>query len=316
MTIEQERTTRITVLGVGGAGGNAVDGMIGDGLAGVGFMVVDTDFYGLTRSKAQHVIRMELNGLCQAGFGCSPDLYEMWVGEVAGQIRDHLSGVDMLLLVAGLGGCCGTAATPAIARIAREMGIFTVGVVTKPYRFEGNRRMRMAERGRSALAEVVDTLLILPNEKWLAAVMAAKEDVRSEDMFRRAAHNQCCAVACVAGPLVKGVIGIDFDDVCAVLRKRGNSMMGIGEAAGIRRAAKAAEAAIASPWTEESSMKDARDVWISVTGGRDLDLTEVDEAVARIREEADREARIVVGATIDGALDGLIRVSVIATGMR
>ena len=229
------------------------------------------------------------------------------------ELRDHLTGANMVFVTAGMGGGTGTGAAPVIARTAREMGILTVGVVTKPFHFEGARRMRTAEAGIAELHKVVDTLLIIPNQNLFRV---ANEKTTFADAFAMADQVLYSGVACITDLMVKeGLINLDFADVRAVMKEMGKAMMGTGEATGDKRALTAAEAAIANPLIDDSSMKGARGLLISITGGKDLTLFEVDEAATRIREEVDQDANIIVGATFDENLDGIIRVSVVATGI-
>jgi cell division protein FtsZ len=304
---------RITVFGVGGAGGNAVNNMITAGLQGVDFVVANTDAQALTMSKAQRIVQMGTQVTQGLGAGSQPDVGAAAAQEVIDEIRDHLSGANMVFVTAGMGGGTGTGAAPVIAKTAREMGILTVGVVTKPFHFEGQRRMRTAEAGIAELHKVVDTLLIIPNQNLFRV---ANEKTTFADAFAMADQVLYSGVACITDLMVKeGLINLDFADVRAVMREMGKAMMGTGEASGDKRALTAAEAAIANPLIDDSSMKGARGLLISITGGKDLTLFEVDEAATRIREEVDQDANIIVGATFDEALDGLIRVSVVATGI-
>ncbi len=308
-----ELKPRITVFGVGGAGGNAVNNMITAGLQGVDFVVANTDAQALTMSKAQRVIQMGTQVTQGLGAGSQPDVGAAAAEEVLDEIRDHLSGANMVFVTAGMGGGTGTGAAPVIAKIAREMGILTVGVVTKPFHFEGQRRMRTAESGIAELHKVVDTLLIIPNQNLFRV---ANEKTTFADAFAMADQVLYSGVACITDLMVKeGLINLDFADVRAVMREMGKAMMGTGEASGDKRALTAAEAAIANPLIDDSSMKGARGLLISITGGKDLTLFEVDEAATRIREEVDQDANIIVGATFDESLDGIIRVSVVATGI-
>jgi cell division protein FtsZ len=308
-----ELKPRITVFGVGGAGGNAVNNMITAGLQGVDFVVANTDAQALTMSKAQRIVQMGTQVTLGLGAGSQPDVGAAAAQEVIDEIRDHLSGANMVFVTAGMGGGTGTGAAPVIAKTAREMGILTVGVVTKPFHFEGGRRMRTAEAGISELHKVVDTLLIIPNQNLFRV---ANEKTTFADAFAMADQVLYSGVACITDLMVKeGLINLDFADVRAVMREMGKAMMGTGEASGDKRALTAAEAAIANPLIDDSSMKGAKGLLISITGGRDLTLFEVDEAATRIREEVDQDANIIVGATFDEALDGVIRVSVVATGI-
>ncbi len=309
----RELRPRITVFGVGGAGGNAVNNMITAGLQGVDFVVANTDAQALTMSKAQRIIQMGTEVTQGLGAGSQPDVGAAAAQEVIDEIRDHLSGANMVFVTCGMGGGTGTGAAPVIAKTAREMGILTVGVVTKPFHFEGQRRMRTADAGISELHKVVDTLLIIPNQNLFRI---ANEKTTFADAFAMADQVLYSGVACITDLMVKeGLINLDFADVRAVMREMGKAMMGTGEATGEKRALTAAEAAIANPLIDDSSMKGARGLLISITGGKDLTLFEVDEAATRIREEVDPDANIIVGATFDEALDGVIRVSVVATGI-
>jgi cell division protein FtsZ len=308
-----ELKPRITVFGVGGAGGNAVNNMITAGLQGVDFVVANTDAQALTMSKAQRIVQMGTQVTQGLGAGSQPDVGAAAAQEVIDELRDHLTGANMVFVTAGMGGGTGTGAAPVIARTAREMGILTVGVVTKPFHFEGARRMRTAESGIAELHKVVDTLLIIPNQNLFRV---ANEKTTFADAFAMADQVLYSGVACITDLMVKeGLINLDFADVRAVMKEMGKAMMGTGEATGDKRALTAAEAAIANPLIDDSSMKGARGLLISITGGKDLTLFEVDEAATRIREEVDQDANIIVGATFDETLDGIIRVSVVATGI-
>jgi cell division protein FtsZ len=308
-----ELKPRITVFGVGGAGGNAVNNMITAGLQGVDFVVANTDAQALTMSKAQRIVQMGTQVTQGLGAGSQPDVGAAAAQEVIDEIRDHLTGANMVFVTAGMGGGTGTGAAPVIAKTARDMGILTVGVVTKPFHFEGQRRMRTAESGIAELHKVVDTLLIIPNQNLFRV---ANEKTTFADAFAMADQVLYSGVACITDLMVKeGLINLDFADVRAVMREMGKAMMGTGEASGDKRALTAAEAAIANPLIDDSSMKGARGLLISITGGKDLTLFEVDEAATRIREEVDQDANIIVGATFDESLDGVIRVSVVATGI-
>ncbi len=309
----RELKPRITVFGVGGAGGNAVNNMINAGLQGVEFVVANTDAQALTMSKAERVIQMGVQVTEGLGAGSQPDIGRAAAEEVIDEIRDHLSGAHMVFVTAGMGGGTGTGAAPIIAKTARELGILTVGVVTKPFHFEGQRRMRIADGGITELQKCVDTLLIIPNQNLFRV---ANEKTTFADAFALADQVLYSGVACITDLMVKeGLINLDFADVRAVMREMGKAMMGTGEAEGDKRALTAAEAAISNPLIDDASMKGARGLLISITGGRDLTLYEVDEAATRIREEVDQDANIIVGATFDESLDGMIRVSVVATGI-
>jgi len=309
----RELKPRLTVFGVGGAGGNAVNNMITAGLQGVDFVVANTDVQALTMSKAERIIQMGVQVTEGLGAGAQPDVGRAAAEEVLDEIRDHLSGAHMVFVTAGMGGGTGTGAAPVIAKTARDSGILTVGVVTKPFHFEGQRRMRLAEGGIGELQKCVDTLLIIPNQNLFRV---ANEKTTFADAFAMADQVLYSGVACITDLMVKeGLINLDFADVRAVMREMGKAMMGTGEAEGDKRALTAAEAAISNPLIDDASMKGARGLLISITGGRDLTLYEVDEAATRIREEVDQDANIIVGATFDESLEGIIRVSVVATGI-
>jgi cell division protein FtsZ len=309
----RELKPRITVFGVGGAGGNAVNNMVSAGLQGVDFVVANTDAQALTMSKAERIIQMGTQVTQGLGAGSQPEIGRAAAEEVLDEIRDHLSGAHMIFVTAGMGGGTGTGAAPVIAKIAREQGILTVGVVTKPFHFEGARRMRVAEAGIAELQKVVDTLLVIPNQNLFRV---ANEKTTFADAFAMADQVLYSGVACVTDLMVKeGLINLDFADVRAVMGEMGKAMMGTGEATGEKRALKAAEEAISNPLIDDASMRGARGLLISITGGKDLTLFEVDEAATRIREEVDQDANIIVGATFDEGLDGMIRVSVVATGV-
>ncbi|WP_288584660.1 cell division protein FtsZ [uncultured Methylobacterium sp.] len=309
----RELKPRITVFGVGGAGGNAVNNMIESGLLGCEFVVANTDAQALTSSKAERVIQMGIGVTQGLGAGSQPEVGRAAAEEVIDEIRDQLSGAHMCFITAGMGGGTGTGAAPVIARTARDMGILTVGVVTKPFQFEGVRRMRTAESGINELQQAVDTLIVIPNQNLFRV---ANEKTTFADAFAMADQVLYSGVACITDLMVKeGLINLDFADVRAIMRGMGKAMMGTGEASGEKRANRAAEAAIANPLLDDVSMKGARGLLISITGGNDLTLYELDEAATRIREEVDSDANIILGATFDESLDGIIRVSVVATGI-
>ena len=309
----RELKPRITVFGTGGAGGNAVNNMIASGLQGCEFVVANTDAQALTMSKAERIIQMGVQVTEGLGAGSQPEVGRAAAEEVIDEIRDHLQGAHMVFVTAGMGGGTGTGAAPVVARCAKELGILTVGVVTKPFHFEGVRRMKIAESGISELQKVVDTLLIIPNQNLFRV---ANEKTTFADAFALADEVLRSGVSCITDLMVKeGLINLDFADVRAVMREMGKAMMGTGEASGEKRALSAAEAAISNPLIDDASMKGAKGLLISITGGRDLTLYEVDEAATRIREEVDQEANIIVGATFDESLEGIIRVSVVATGI-
>src|ERR1700760_2445763 len=305
-----DQGTQIKVIGVGGGGGNAVEHMLNEGVQGVEFVCANTDAQALNRSGATQIIQLGGKGL---GAGGKPEVGKAAAEEAVEEIRNAISGSNMLFITAGMGGGTGTGAAPVIARVAREMGILTVGVVTKPFHFEGGRRMRLAEGGISELHKSVDTLIIIPNQNLFRV---ANEKTTFADAFSMADQVLYSGVACITDLMVKeGLINLDFADVRSIMSEMGKAMMGTGEATGDRRAVQAAEAAIANPLLDEVSMKGARGLLISITGGNDLTLYEVDEAASRIRQEVDHDANIIVGATFDHALEGVVRVSVVATGI-
>ena len=309
----KELRPKITVFGVGGAGGNAVNNMIRSGLQGCEFVVANTDSQALTSSKAERMIQMGVAVTEGLGAGSQPEVGRAAAEEAIDEIIDHLSGSHMVFVTAGMGGGTGTGAAPIIARAAREQGILTVGVVTKPFQFEGARRSRVADAGIKDLQESVDTLIVIPNQNLFRI---ANEKTTFADAFAMADQVLYSGVACITDLMVKeGLINLDFADVRSVMREMGKAMMGTGEASGERRAIQAAEAAIANPLLDETSMKGARGLLISITGGKDLTLFEVDEAATRIREEVDPDANIILGATFDESLEGIVRCSVVATGI-
>ncbi|MGE0503007.1 MAG: cell division protein FtsZ [Rhizobiaceae bacterium] len=308
-----ELKPRITVFGVGGGGGNAVNNMITAGLRGVEFVVANTDAQALTMSKAERLIQLGANVTEGLGAGSQPEVGRAAAEECIDEIVDHLSNTHMCFVTAGMGGGTGTGAAPVVARAAREKGILTVGVVTKPFHFEGQRRMKTADFGIEELQKSVDTLIVIPNQNLFRI---ANDKTTFADAFAMADQVLYSGVACITDLMVKeGLINLDFADVRSVMREMGKAMMGTGEASGEGRAMAAAEAAIANPLLDETSMKGARGLLISITGGRDLTLFEVDEAATRIREEVDQDANIILGATFDEELEGVIRVSVVATGI-
>jgi cell division protein FtsZ len=309
----KELKPKITVFGVGGAGGNAVNNMIRSGLLGCEFVVANTDSQALASSKAERMVQMGVAVTEGLGAGSQPEVGRAAAEEAIDEIVDHLSGSHMVFVTAGMGGGTGTGAAPTIARAARDQGILTVGVVTKPFHFEGARRMRIADQGILDLQACVDTLIVIPNQNLFRI---ANEKTTFADAFAMADQVLYSGVACITDLMVKeGLINLDFADVRSVMREMGKAMMGTGEASGDRRAIQAAEAAIANPLLDETSMKGARGLLISITGGKDLTLFEVDEAATRIREEVDPDANIILGATFEESLEGVIRVSVVATGI-
>ncbi|MEE9314741.1 MAG: cell division protein FtsZ [Rhizobiaceae bacterium] len=308
-----ELKPRITVFGVGGGGGNAVNNMITSGLDGVDFVVANTDAQALTMSKADRLIQMGVQVTEGLGAGSQPEVGAAAAVECIDEIIDHLNGTHMAFITAGMGGGTGTGAAPVVARAAREAGILTVGVVTKPFSFEGARRMKLAEEGIIELQKNVDTLIVIPNQNLFRV---ADDKTTFADAFSMADQVLYSGVACITDLMVKeGLINLDFADVRSVMREMGRAMMGTGESSGEGRAMAAAEAAISNPLLDETSMAGSQGLLISITGGRDMTLFEVDEAATRIREEVDAEANIILGATFDESLEGIIRVSVVATGI-
>ncbi|PCJ95069.1 MAG: cell division protein FtsZ [Hyphomicrobiales bacterium] len=308
-----ELKPKITVFGVGGGGGNAVNNMIQAGLQGVDFVVANTDSQALSMSHSERVVQMGVAVTEGLGAGSQPEVGRAAAEEVIDEINDHLNNVHMAFITAGMGGGTGTGAAPVVARAAREAGILTVGVVTKPFHFEGKRRMALADAGIEELQKHVDTLIVIPNQNLFRI---ANEKTTFADAFAMADQVLYSGVACITDLMVKeGLINLDFADVRSVMREMGKAMMGTGESSGDGRAVQAAEAAIANPLLDDVSMSGARGLLISITGGRDLTLFEVDEAASRIREEVDDDANIILGATFDENMEGVIRVSVVATGI-
>jgi len=304
---------RITVFGVGGAGGNAVNNMIESDLEGVEFIVANTDAQALIQSSAERRVQMGTALTEGLGAGSEPQIGAAAAEEAMPEIIDHLAGSHMTFITAGMGGGTGTGAAPVIARASREQGILTVGVVTKPFHFEGQRRMATADEGIEQLAQYVDTLIVIPNQNLFRI---ANEKTTFADAFAMADEVLHSGVAGITDLMVKeGLINLDFADVRAIMSGMGKAMMGTGEASGEKRSIEAAEAAIANPLLDDVSMRGARGLLISITGGKDLTLYEVDEAATRIREEVDPAANIILGATFDERLEGTMRVSVVATGI-
>ncbi|WP_380058366.1 cell division protein FtsZ [Falsihalocynthiibacter sp. SS001] len=313
MNEQDDLKPRITVFGVGGAGGNAVNNMIEKELDGVEFVVANTDAQALQQNRSQARIQMGVKVTEGLGAGARPSVGSAAAEESIEQIVDHLAGAHMCFITAGMGGGTGTGAAPIIAQAARELGVLTVGVVTKPFQFEGAKRMRQAEEGVEALQKVVDTLIIIPNQNLFRL---ANEKTTFTEAFSLADDVLYQGVKGVTDLMVRpGIINLDFADVRSVMDEMGKAMMGTGEATGEDRAIQAAEKAIANPLLDEISLRGARGVLINVTGGYDLTLFELDEAANRIREEVDQEANIIVGSTMDTAMEGAMRVSVVATGI-
>ncbi|MGX9357316.1 cell division protein FtsZ [Roseobacteraceae bacterium S113] len=310
---QEDLKPRITVFGVGGAGGNAVNNMIEKALDGVDFVVANTDAQALQQSLSQSRVQLGVKVTEGLGAGAKATIGAAAAEESIEQIVDHLAGAHMCFITAGMGGGTGTGAAPIIAQAARELGVLTVGVVTKPFQFEGAKRMRQAEDGVEALQKVVDTLIIIPNQNLFRL---ANEKTTFTEAFSMADDVLYQGVKGVTDLMVRpGLINLDFADVRAVMDEMGKAMMGTGEAEGEDRAIQAAEKAIANPLLDEISLKGAKGVLINITGGHDLTLFELDEAANRIREEVDPDANIIVGSTLDEALGGGMRVSVVATGI-
>ena len=304
---------RISVFGIGGAGGNAVNNMIEKKLEGAEFVAANTDAQALQQSNAKNKIQMGVKVTEGLGAGARASVGAAAAEETIEEIVDHLAGSHMAFITAGMGGGTGTGAAPIIAQAARELGVLTVGVVTKPFQFEGAKRMRQAEEGVEALQKVVDTLIIIPNQNLFRI---ANEKTTFADAFNLADDVLYQGVKGITDLMVRpGLINLDFADVRAVMDEMGKAMMGTGEASGEDRAIQSAEKAIANPLLDEISLRGAKGVLINITGGQDLTLFELDEAANRIREEVDPEANIIVGSTVDENLDGVMRVSVVATGI-
>jgi cell division protein FtsZ len=304
---------RITVFGVGGAGGNAVNNMIEKALQGVDFVVANTDAQALQQSQSESRVQLGVKATEGLGAGARPSVGAAAAEESIETIVDHLAGAHMCFITAGMGGGTGTGAAPIIAQAARELGVLTVGVVTKPFQFEGNRRMRQAEDGVDALQKVVDTLIIIPNQNLFRL---ANESTTFTEAFSLADDVLYQGVKGVTDLMVRpGLINLDFADVRAVMDEMGKAMMGTGEAEGEDRARNAAQKAIQNPLLDEISLKGARGVLINITGGTDLTLFELDDAANVIRDQVDQDANIIVGSTLDDSMQGVMRVSVVATGI-
>jgi cell division protein FtsZ len=304
---------RITVIGVGGAGGNAVSNMIRSELGGVEFVVANTDAQALGQNLAGARIQLGIGVTQGLGAGARPDVGRAAAEEALAQISEAIEGSHMVFIAAGMGGGTGTGAAPVIARVARELDILTVGVVTKPFNFEGQKRMQMAEAGIAELQQVVDTLIVIPNQNLFRI---ANERTTFADAFKMADDVLYSGVRGVTDLMIMpGLINLDFADIRSVMAEMGKAMMGTGEAEGETRATDAAQKAISNPLLDDVSMKGARGVLINITGGPDMTLFEVDEAANRIREEVDPDANIIFGSTFDEGMTGRMRVSVVATGI-
>src|SRR6195952_471548 len=308
-----ELKPRIVVFGIGGAGGNAVNNMIEAGLEGVEFVVANTDAQQLAFAKTDRRIQLGVSITQGLGAGAHPEVGMSAAEESSSEIGEYLEGAHMVFITAGMGGGTGTGAAPIIAKAARERGILTVGVVTKPFQFEGRHRMRLADSGVSELQRYVDTLIVIPNQNLFRI---ANEKTTFAEAFGMADQVLHSGVRSITDLMVlPGLINLDFADVRTVMTEMGKAMMGTGEAMGEDRALMAAQNAIANPLLDEISLKGAKAVLVNVTGGLDMTLLEVDEAANAISAEVDPEANIIFGAAFDPSLDGQIRVSVVATGM-
>ncbi|HJS87092.1 MAG TPA: cell division protein FtsZ [Acetobacteraceae bacterium] len=317
LTIPQQThtdfTPRITVIGVGGGGTNAVDNMIMANLQGVEFVVANTDAQQLMHSRANRRIQLGPHITQGLGAGAKPEIGRAAAEEAADELYRHLDGCHMVFVTAGMGGGTGTGAAPVIARMARERNILTVGVVTKPFSFEGTRRARAADQGIEELQQYVDTLIVIPNQNLFRM---ANERTTWREAFKMADQVLYMGVRGVTDLMMApGLVNLDFADIRTVMAEMGKAMMGTGEAEGENRAIRAAEAAISNPLLEDTSMSGARGLLINITGGEDMTLFEVDQAANRIREEVDEDANIIFGSSTDESLTGRMRVSVVATGI-
>ncbi|MDM7985023.1 MAG: cell division protein FtsZ [Maricaulis sp.] len=308
-----ELRPRIVVFGVGGAGGNAVNNMIEASLEGVDFVVANTDAQALTRSQTDKRVQMGAAITEGLGAGARPEVGAQSAEESIDEIREHLAGAHMVFITAGMGGGTGTGAAPVVARAARDMGILTVGVVTKPFHFEGTRRMKMADSGIDQLQDHVDTLIVIPNQNLFRIATEKTTFAEAFSMADQVLHSGVRGITDLM--VMPGLINLDFADVRAVMNEMGKAMMGTGEAEGEKRAVEAAQAAISNPLLDDVSMKGATGVLINITGGYDMTLYEVDEAANEIRAEVDPDANIIVGSTFDENMEGSMRVSVVATGI-
>ncbi|MBB5688993.1 cell division protein FtsZ [Roseomonas alkaliterrae] len=317
LTVPQSTHTdfspRITVVGVGGGGTNAVNNMIAMGLDGVEFLVANTDSQSLFHSKAERRVQLGPHLTQGLGAGAKPEIGRAAAEEAMEELARHIEGVHMIFITAGMGGGTGTGAAPVIARLAREKGVLTVGVVTRPFDFEGPKRRKFAEAGIEELQQFVDTLIVIPNQNLFRL---ANERTTFQEAFKMADNVLYMGVRGVTDLMVNpGMVNLDFADIRTVMAEMGKAMMGTGEAEGEDRARKAAEAAISNPLLEDISMAGAKGVLINITGGYDMTLFEVDEAANRIRKEVDEDANIIFGTSVDEAMNGRVRVSVVATGI-
>jgi len=306
-------TPNIGVMGVGGAGGNAVNNMVQSGLTGVSFFVANTDAQALSKSLVADKIQLGVSITKGLGAGANPEVGKAAAEESIDKIKEALTGLHLLFLTAGMGGGTGTGAAPVVARLAKEMDILTVGVVSKPFNFEGTRRMKAAEQGIIELQKYVDTLIVIPNQNLYRV---AGEKMTFNDGFKIADNVLCQGVRSITDLIMKpGLINLDFADVKTVLSSMGRSMMGTGEASGSNRAIEAAELAISNPLLDNTSVKGAHSLLLNISGGLDLTMSEVDTAAERIRTELDPDANIIFGAILDEELAGKMRISLVATGI-
>ena len=311
--VGQNLHPQITVLGVGGSGGNAVNNMINSNLEGVDFVIANTDAQALQNSSCKKKIQLGVQSTRGLGAGMRPDIGRQAAEEAIQDLSEKFEGSHMLFIAAGMGGGTGTGAAPVIAKLAREKGILTVGVITKPFHFEGSRRMKLAEKGIEDLQQHVDTLLTIPNQNLFRI---ANEKTTFADAFKMADDVLYAGVRGVTDLMIQpGMINLDFSDIKTVMSEMGKAMMGTGEAQGEGRSIAAAEAAIANPLIDDVSLKGAKGLIINITGGKDITLYEVDEAANRIKQEVDEEANIIYGTTCDERLEGVVRVSIVATGI-
>ncbi len=309
----RELKPRILVLGVGGAGGNAINGMIDSGLKGVEFIAVNTDAQDLRISKAQAKIQMGLNLTKGLGAGAKLDIGEAAADESLNDIVNVLQGANMVFITAGMGGGTGTGAAHVIARAAKELNILTVGVITLPFLYEGPSRMRKAQQGLEELRKHVDTIIVVPNQNLFKI---ASEQTTFEESFELSNDVLLHGVQSITDLMVRpGLINLDFADVETVMSSMGKAMMGTGQAEGEGRAIKAAQMAIDNPLIDDYTLKGAKGLLVNITGGKDLKLFEVDEAVNKVRAEVDPEAELIIGAITDENLDGMMRVSIVATSL-
>ncbi len=305
---------RIVVVGVGGAGGNAINNMIAAGIEGVDFVAANTDAQALAMSSAEQRLQLGVNLTEGLGAGSKPEIGEAAAEEAADEIRSTLEGANMVFIAAGMGGGTGTGAASVLARISRELDILTVGVVTKPFHFEGNRRMRVAEAGIEELRKNVDTLIVIPNQNLFRIADAKTTFAEAFVLADRVLH---AGIACITDLIVRnGLINLDFADIETIMKDMGTAMMGTGEAEGEDRARKAAEMAIANPLLDDISLRGAKGLLVSITGSPSLTLVEFDAAANRVREEVDPDANIIVGTAFDPAMEDKVRVSIVASGLR